>query len=284
MPYISVGQENSGSIDLYYEDHGSGTPMVLIHGYPLSGRAWDKQVPDLMKAGHRVITYDRRGFGKSSQPTSGYDYGTFAADLSTLMDELDLRHVTLVGHSMGTGEVTRYLGTRGSERVERAVLVSPIPPFLLQADDNPEGLPGSLFDGFTKEALADSPAFLKGFLENFYNMDVYGGTLVSEQAFQASWNIAAAASATAAVACIETWETDFRQDLAKIDVPVLVVQGDADRILPFEKTGKRLPGMIKDMKLVVIEGGPHAIAWTHADQVNKALLEFIGARAPVTSG
>jgi non-heme chloroperoxidase len=282
MPYITVGHENSGSIDLYYEDHGSGTPMVLIHGYPLSGRAWDKQVPVLMKAGHRVITYDRRGFGKSSQPTSGYDFDTFAADLRTLMDELDLRHVTLVGHSMGTGEVTRYLGTYGSVRVEKAVLVSPIPPFLLQADDNPEGLPGSLFDGFTRAAIADSPAFLKGFLDGFYNMDVYAGTLVSEQAFQASWNLASAMSATAAVACIQTWETDFRQDLPKIDVPVLVVQGDADRVLPLEKSGKRLPGLIKDVKLAVIDGGPHAIAWTHSEQVNRALLEFIGARAPAT--
>jgi non-heme chloroperoxidase len=185
---------------------------------------------------------------------------------------------------MGTGEVTRYLGAYGSGRVQKAVLVSPIPPYLVSVDDDPEGIPVSVFDGFTATAKADRLAWLKGFLDNFYNMDVYGGTLVSEQAFQASWNIAADASATAAVACIETWETDFRQDLAKIDVPVLVVQGDADRILPFEKTGKRLPGMIKDMKLVVIDGGPHAIAWTHADQVNKALLEFIGARAPVTSG
>ncbi len=283
MPYLHVGVENSGSIDLYYEDHGSGTPVVLIHGYPLSGRAWDKQVPVLLDAGHRVITYDRRGFGKSSQPTSGYDYDTFAADLNTLMEKLDLHEATLVGHSMGTGEVTRYLGTYGSERVDRGVLISPIPPFLLQAGDNPEGLPGSLFDGFMESAKADSPAWMKGFLDNFYNIDVFGGTRVSDQAFQASWNIAAAASASAAVACVPTWETDFRNDLPKIDVPVLVVQGDADRVLPFEKTGKRLPGQIKDMDLVVISGGPHAIAWTHADEVNAALLKFIGAHAPAMS-
>jgi len=283
MPYIHVGDENSGSIGLHYEDHGSGPPVVLIHGYPLSGRAWDKQVPVLIEAGHRVITYDRRGFGKSSQPTIGYDYDTFATDLHTLMDKLDLSDVTLVGHSMGTGEVTRYLGSYGSKRVSRAVLVSPIPPFLLQASDNPDGLPGDLFDGFVQQATADSPAFLKGFLDNFYNMDVYGGTLVSEQAFQASWNLATSASATAAVACIETWETDFRADLAKIDVPMLVIQGDADRILPFDKTGKRLPGLIKDMKLVVIEGGPHAISWTHAEEVNEALREFVGARAAVAT-
>jgi non-heme chloroperoxidase len=275
VPYIKVGQENSGSIDLYYEDHGSGPPVVLIHGYPLSGRAWDKQVPVLLEAGCRVITYDRRGFGKSSQPTSGYDYDTFAADLKTLMDTLDLHDATLVGHSMGTGEVTRYLGSYGSERASKAVLVSPIPPFLLQTADNPEGLPGSLFDGFIQAAKADAPAWMKSFLDNFYNMDVLGGTLVSDQAFQASWNIATGASATAAVACIPTWETDFRNDLPRIDVPVLVVQGDADRVLPLVNTGERLPGLIKDMELVVIEGGPHAIAWTHTDRVNQALLGFL---------
>ena len=275
MPYIKVGEENSGSIDLHYEDAGSGPPVVLIHGYPLSGRAWDKQVSVLLEAGHRAITYDRRGFGQSSQPTSGYDYDTFAADLKTLMDKLDLQEATLVGHSMGTGEVTRYLGNYGSARVARAVLVSPIPPFLLQTDDNPEGLPGSLFEGFIQTAKADTPAWMKGFLDNFYNFDVLGGTRVSDQAFQVSWNIATAASAIAAVACIPTWETDFRDDLPKIDVPMLVVHGDADRILPFANTGKRLPGLIKDIKLTVIEGGPHAIAWTHADQVNQALLAFL---------
>jgi pimeloyl-ACP methyl ester carboxylesterase len=275
MPYISVGQENSASIELYYEDHGSGPPVVLIHGYPLSGRAWDKQVAALLEAGHRVITYDRRGFGQSSQPTSGYDYDTFAADLSTLMEKLDLRGAALVGHSMGTGEVTRYLGSYGSGRVQRGVLMSPIPPFLLQTDDNPDGLPGSVFDGFVQTAAADTPAWMKGFLDNFYNIDVFGGTLVSDQAFQASWNIAAAASATAAVASITTWQTDFRDDLSRIDVPMLVIQGDADRILPFPNTGSRLPGLIKEMQLVVIKGGPHAIAWTHTDQVNKALLDFL---------
>ena len=282
MPYIHVGDENSGSIDVYYEDHGSGEPVVLIHGYPLSGRAWDKQLPVLLEAGRRVITYDRRGFGKSSQPTSGYDYDTFAADLNALLEALDLRGAVLVGHSMGTGEVTRYLGTHGSARVARGVLISPIPPFLLQTDDNPEGLPASLFDGFIKEAKADIPAWMKGFLENFYNFDEYRGKLVSDQAFQTSWNIASAASAIAAVACIPTWETDFRQDLPKIDVPILVIQGDADRILPYDKTGKRLPGLINDMELITIEGGPHAIAWTHTLQVNKPLLQFVGAEAPVT--
>jgi non-heme chloroperoxidase len=280
MPFIQVDTENSTPIELYYEDHGAGSPVVLIHGYPLSGRAWDKQVPALLDAGHRVITYDRRGFGKSSQPTSGYDYDTFAADLAALMDTLDLRDAALVGHSMGTGEVTRYLGTHGSARVRKGVLVSPIPPFLLQSDENPEGLPGDLFDGFTQAAKADTPAWMKGFLDAFYNMDVLGGDLVSDAAFQASVTVATAASATAAVECIATWQTDFRADVAKLDVPLLVIQGDADRILPYPNTGKRLPAMVRDMELIVIDGGPHAIAWTHADRVNTALLQFLGAPAP----
>ena len=265
------------STNLHVDDTGgSGRPVVLIHGWPLSGEAFKGQVPVLEKAGYRVITYDRRGFGNSSQPTLGYEYDTFAADLAALLEHLDLRDAVLVGHSMGTGEITRYLGAYGSARVAKGVLVSPIPPFLLQTGDNPEGLPVSLFDGFIQAATADTPAWMKGFLDNFYNIDVLGGTLVSDQAFQASWNIAAAASATAAVACIGTWETDFRDDLPKIDVPVLTVQGDADRILPYPNTGKRLPGLINDMQLVVIEGGPHAITWTHADQVNRALLGFLG--------
>jgi len=275
MPYLKLGQENSGAISLYFEDHGSGAPVVLIHGYPLSSRAWDKQLRVLLDDGRRVITYDRRGFGKSSQPATGYDYDTFAADLHALLETLDLRDVTLVGHSMGTGEVTRYLGRYGSARVARGVLVSPIPPFLLQTSDNPEGLPASLFDGFVHAAQEDAPAWMKAFLDNFYNVDKFLGNRVSDQAYQASWNIASSASAIAAVACIPTWETDFRADLSKIDIPILVIQGTDDRVLPYPKTGERLPGMIKDLQLVAIDGGPHAIAWTHADQVNSALLKFM---------
>jgi non-heme chloroperoxidase len=230
----------------------------------------------LLEAGYRVITYDRRGFGKSSQPASGYDYDSFAADLSNLLERLDLRDAVLAGHSMGTGEVTRYLGRYGSARVAKGVLIAPIPPYLLQNGDNPDGVPPSLFDGFARPALADTPAWMKGFLDSFYNIDSLRGTLVSDQAYQASWNLAVTASATAAVACIPTWTTDFRDDLPTIDVPVLVVQGDADQVLPLDKTGQRLPGLIKKMDLVVIEGGPHAIPWTHADQVNTALLKFLG--------
>jgi non-heme chloroperoxidase len=277
MPTVKVGTENSADIEIYYEDHGAGQPVVLIHGYPLSGRGWDKQVPALLDAGYRVITYDRRGFGQSSQPTEGYDYDTFAADLSALLEHLDLRDAVLVGHSMGTGEVTRYLGRYGSARVAQGVLVAPIPPYLLQTPDNPDGVPQSLFDGFAAAATADTPAWMKGFLDNFYNFDTLRGTLISDQAFQTSWNLAVTASATAAVACIATWATDFRADLPEIDVPILVIQGDADQVLPLDKTGRRLPGLIKDAQLVVIEGGPHAIPWTHAAQVNTALLAFLRA-------
>jgi len=277
MPTVKVGRENSADIEIHYEDHGAGQPVVLIHGYPLSGRAWDRQVPVLLEAGHRVITYDRRGFGQSSQPAVGYDYDTFATDLAALLDHLDLWDAVLVGHSMGTGEVTRFLATYGSRRVAKGVLVAPIPPFLLQTSDNPEGVPQSVFDGFVQAAQSDTPAWMKGFLDNFYNVDTLRGTLISDQAYQTSWNLATTASAVAAVACIPTWATDFRADLPKLDVPILVVQGDADQVLPLEKTGKRLPGLIDDVQLVVIEGGPHAIPWTHADQVNRALLDFLGS-------
>jgi non-heme chloroperoxidase len=275
MPYLKVGQENTGSIELYYEDHGSGPPVVLIHGYPLSGRAWEKQVPMLLDDGRRVITYDRRGFGRSSQAGVGYDYDTFAADLRALLETLDLRDVVLVGHSMGTGEITRYLGRYGSARVAKGVLISPIPPFLLQTGDNSEGLPAKTFDGFMQAARQDSAVWMKGFLDNFFNIDKFRGTLVSDQYYQSCWNLAVSASPIATVACIPTWETDFRADLPKIDVPMLVIQGDDDRVLPYPKTGQRLPGLIKDVQLVTIDQGPHAIAWTHADQVNAALLKFI---------
>jgi non-heme chloroperoxidase len=287
MSKVIVGRENSADIEIYYTDHGAGQPVVLIHGYPLSGRAWDKQVPALLEAGYRVITYDRRGFGASSQPATGYDYDTFAADLHTLMEHLDLRDAVLAGHSMGTGEVTRYLAAYGSgerhglqlghhrPRVAKAVLISPIPPYLLQAPDNPDGVPQGVFDGFVQAATADPPAFMKGFLDNYYSMAALGGTVVSYQAWQASWNQGVAASALAVVACIGTWTTDFRADLPTIDVPVLVLHGDADQVLPLDKTSKRLPGLITDVQLTVIEGGPHAIPWTHAGQVNTALLDFI---------
>jgi non-heme chloroperoxidase len=204
MPYITVGKENSATIDLYYEDHGSGRPVVLIHGFPLSGSAWERQVRALLKAGYRTITYDRRGFGHSSQPALGYDYDTFAADLHTLMTQLDLREATLVGHSMGTGEVAHYLGTYGSDRVQQAVFVAPIPPFLLKRDDNPEGVDGSVFDAIMQSVTADRFVYLTQFFADFYNLDVTLGKLVSEEVVRANWNVAAGASAVGTAACIPT--------------------------------------------------------------------------------
>ena len=275
MPYITVGQENSAPIELYYEDHGSGQPVVLIHGYPLDGHSWEKQLPALLESGKRVITYDRRGFGRSSQPATGYDYDTFAADLKALVDRLDLREAVLAGFSMGTGEITRYLGTYGSDRVTKAALFGPLQPFLLQTDDNPLGVAQSVFDGFEKMITADRYAWFKFFFDNFYNVDKLHGTRISEEAWSASFQVAVGSSAYASMACVSTWLTDFRADLPKIDVPVLVVQGGEDRILPIEATGRRLPALVKDVRLVEIDGGPHNIGWTHPEEVNKALLDFL---------
>jgi non-heme chloroperoxidase len=273
---VTVGQQKADDIEIYYEDDGYGQPVVLIHGYPLDGRSWEKQHRLLLDAGYRVIAYDRRGFGNSSRPTVGYDYDTFAADLNALIEHLDLQDIVLVGFSMGTGEVTRYLGTYGSARVSKAALMGAIPPFLLKTDDNPEGVDGSVFDGIRAAVVADRPAYFKAFLDDFYNVDVLGGKRISDQAWQASFNVAVAASPFAADACVPTWLTDFRADLPKIDVPTLLVHGDADRILPFEATAKRLPGLIADLTFVVVEGGPHNIAWTHPEKVNAALKDFLG--------
>jgi non-heme chloroperoxidase len=276
MPRVKVGVENGTDIEIYYEDHGSGRPIVLIHGYPLNGRSWERQQPELLAAGYRAINYDRRGFGLSSQPTTGYDYDTFAADLNALLDHLALDEVDLVGFSMGTGEVTRYLAKYGSGRVRKAALLGAIPPFVLKTDDNPEGVDGSVFEGIKTAIVADRYAYFKDFFDNFYNVDKLGGTRISDQALQASFNVAAGASPYATYACVDTWLTDFRADLAKIDVPVLVVHGTEDRILPFESTAKRLPGLVPGLQLVSVEGGPHNIGWTHPEEVNKALLEFLG--------
>jgi non-heme chloroperoxidase len=275
MPRITVGTENSADIEIHYEDHGSGQPVVLIHGYPLNGASWEKQERVLLQAGYRVITYDRRGFGKSSQPTVGYDYDTFTADLNALLEHLDLDDVVLVGFSMGTGEVVRYLGAYGSARVAKAVLLGVIPPFLRKTGDNPEGVDGSVFDDIKAAVVNDRPAYFKDFLDNFYNVDVLGGTRISEQAWQNSFTVAIGASPYAAHACVDTWLTDFRDDLSKIDVPTLLIHGDADRILPYAATAARLPGLIKDLELVTVEGGPHNIAWTHPHEVNSALLAFL---------
>lgn len=283
MPYITVGQENSANIDLYYEDLGTGQPVVLIHGFPLNGHSWEKQVLVLLNEGYRVITYDRRGFGNSSKPSFGYDYDTFTADLNALMTKLDLRDAVLVGFSMGTGEVTRYLGKYGSERVQKAVLMAPVPPFLLKTDDNPEGVDQSVFDGIMKAIVQDRPAYFSAFFRDFFNVDVLLGDSPSERlhqrisndAIQMSWNVAVQSSAKGTLDCVSSWLTDFREDIPRIDVPTLIIHGDADRILPLESTAARLPKLIKNSQFVVIPNGPHAINWTHADQVNPVLLDFL---------
>ncbi|MFJ5861132.1 alpha/beta fold hydrolase [Pseudarthrobacter sp. NPDC092439] len=276
MAYITVGTENSTDIELYYEDHGTGQPVVLIHGYPLDGSSWEKQSAALLAAGYRVITYDRRGFGKSSKPAVGYDYDTFAADLKVLLDTLDLSDAVLVGFSMGTGEVARYLSTYGSARVARAAFLGSLEPFLLQADDNPQGVPQEVFDGLMKAVTADRYAFFTEFFRNFYNSDTFLGTpRLSQEAVNASWNLAASSGATASVAAQPTWLTDFRQDIPKIDVPALILHGTADNILPIEATGRLFAEALPSAEYVEIEGAPHGLLWTHAAEVNEALLAFL---------
>ncbi len=272
---IRVGKENSTNIELYYEDHGSGSPVVLIHGWPLSGASWEKQTAALLAAGHRVITYDRRGFGRSSQPAVGYNYDTFASDLNTVLTSLSLTDVCLVGFSMGTGEVTRYIGKYGTKRVRKAVLIGTLGPYLVKAADNPDGVDASVFDGLKAAIKADRPTTLLDFLHNFYNYDVLGGKLVSERVVEDNWNVAVGASATGTLACVDSWIEDFRKDIVRNDVPTLLLHGDADRILPPDATSRRQAKMIKNVKFVELKNGPHGVLWTHAEQVNRELVDFL---------
>jgi len=274
---VTVGDENGSDIRIHFNDHGSGQPIVLIHGYPLDGNSWERQERVLLEAGYRCISYDRRGFGLSSQPTTGYDYDTFAADLNALLDHLGLDDVVLAGFSMGTGEVTRYLGTYGSGRVRKAALFGVIPPFLLKTDDNPEGVPGAVFEGIKAAIVADRYAYFDDFFANFYNTDVLAPERIGDAALRASFQVAAGAGPYATYACVDAWLTDFRGDLPKIDVPTLVVHGTADRILPFEATAARLrdEGLIADLTVVEVPDGPHNIGWTHPEEVNAAFLDFL---------
>jgi peroxiredoxin len=275
MSTINVGTENSTPIELHVEDHGSGQPVVLIHGYPLNGRSWEKQSAALLEAGYRVITYDRRGFGLSSQPTTGYDYDTFAADLNTVLETLDVQDAVLVGFSMGTGEVARYLSTFGSGRVAKAAFLASLEPFLLQTDDNPSGVPASVFEGIEQTARADRYAWFDDFYQNFYNLDENLGSRISEAAVRASWNVAASASWFASSAVVQSWLTDFRGDIEKIDVPALILHGTADRILPIDATAREFTKRLPAADYVEIEGAPHGLLWTHGAEVNEALLAFL---------
>jgi pimeloyl-ACP methyl ester carboxylesterase len=275
MSTISVGHENSSSIGICYEDHGEGKPVMLIHGWPLSGAFWEKQVAALVAAGHRVITYDRRGFGKSTRPMTGYNYDTFSDDLHALVTKLGLRDIALVGFSMGGGEVARYIGKYGSTRVSKAVFIASITPYLLKAPDNPEGVDGSTFEGIKQAIVADRPAFLTSFFSNFYNVDLLKGKRVSEEVIRYSWNVGVGASPRGTLDCVTAWLTDFRKDLAHIDVPTLVIHGDSDRILPISATANRMAKAVKGAKVVIVKGGPHGLIWTHADEVNKELVAFL---------
>ena len=277
MPFVTVGDENGSDIRIHFNDHGSGQPIVLIHGYPLDGNSWERQERVLLEAGYRCISYDRRGFGLSSQPTTGYDYDTFAADLNALLDHLGLDDVVLAGFSMGTGEVTRYLGTYGSGRVRKAALFGVIPPFLLKTDDNPQGVPGEVFEGIKAAIVADRYAYFDDFFANFYNTDVLAPERIGDAALRASFQVAAGAGPYATYACVDAWLTDFRGDLPKIDVPTLVVHGTADRILPFEATAARLrdEGLIADLTVVEVPDGPHNIGWTHPEVLNPLFVAFL---------
>ncbi|MDP9426530.1 MAG: alpha/beta hydrolase [Actinomycetota bacterium] len=277
MAYVQVGSENGSPVELYYEDHGSGSPVVLIHGWPLSGRSWEKQVPALVEAGHRVVTYDRRGFGKSSQPYGVYDYNTFAADLDKLLVHLGLSNVTLVGFSMGGGEVVRYLSLYGTERVSKAVLAAAVPPYLYKSDDNPEGgFDDATIQGFQQAVRDDRIAFLEEFTTGFFAAGDRND-LVSESFRLYNRDIAAFASPKGTLDCIGAFSyTDFRDDIAKVGVPTLVIHGDSDGIVPFEISGRRSHEAIENSQLVVIEGAPHGFNATHAEQFNRALLDFLG--------
>ena len=274
MAHLKVGTENNSPLDLYYEDRGTGKPIVLIHGWPLSAASWERQSAALLAAGYRVITYDRRGFGRSSQPSSGYEYDTLAKDTWHLLEALDLQDVTLVGFSMGGGEVARYLGKYNEDRVTKAVFMSAIPPALRKSGDNPEGVDPSVFEGIKLAIEADRFAFLEGFLQNFYNADVLKER-ISPAAIHASFNIGTASSYTGFLDCVDAWLEDFRQDIAQIKIPTLVIHGDADRILPLDATGKRTAALIPGAQLHVVQEGPHGLNWTHATEVNTALLTFL---------
>lgn len=248
--------------------------MVLIHGWPLNGASWERQTAALLKAGRRVITHDRRGFGRSSKPAVGYNYDTFAGDLDVVLKTLDLQDVALVGFSMGTGEVTRYIGKYGTKRVRKAVLIGTLGPNLVKAPDNVEGVDPSVFEGIKNAIRADRVAFMVDFLKNVYNYNVTDARLVSERVLEDNWKVATGASAIGTLQCVDSWGEDFRQDIANNTVLTLIIHRDADRILPADATSRRQAKLIKHVKVAEIAGGPHGLCWTHADRVNAELVPF----------
>jgi non-heme chloroperoxidase len=276
MSTITVGQENSTPIEIYYEDHGSGPPVVLLSGWPLDSRSWEPQVLPLLQAGHRVVVYDRRGFGRSSRPTEGYDFDTLAADLDKLLTELDLRDVTLVGFSLGTGELARYIGTHGTERLAACVFIESLAPSFVKSAENPKGVDQEGVDGVRQAILDDRAAWLTGLLGDFLNLDDYLGKRVSKDTVHTMWNAGSEASPIATWACVLTWLDDFARDIERIDVPTLILHGTADRILSIEGQGRRLHAALPEAHYVEIEGGPHVLCVTHAAEVNRELVAFLG--------
>ncbi|WP_342024777.1 alpha/beta hydrolase [Arthrobacter citreus] len=278
MPRITVGTENTGDIELHYEDHGSGQPVLLVHGYPLDGDSWERQTRALLGGGYRVITYDRRGFGRSSHPVTGYDYDTFADDLNAVLTHLDLDDVVLVGFSMGTGELARYVSRHGTDRVSRLAFLASLEPFLLQTPDNPTGVPAEVFEGIAAAAQADRYAWFTSFFSDFYNLGENLGTRISEEAVRGSWNVAVGSAPMAAYSVVPTWITDFRADVETVrnsGMPVLILHGTADNILPIDSTGRPFAAALPQARYVEVDGAPHGLLWTHADEVNKALLDFL---------
>jgi non-heme chloroperoxidase len=280
MAFVTVGKENSADINLYYEDHGSGPPVVLLSGWPLDSRSWEPQMHPLLEAGHRVITYDRRGFGQSSRPTEGYDFDTLASDLDMLLTALDLREATLIGFSLGTGELARYIGTCGTTRMKSCVFIESLAPSFAKSDENPNGVGQVTIDTVRQAILDDRPAWLTGLLGDFLNLDQLLGQRVSEETVRNNWNAGAAASPWATWACVLTWLEDFHQDIKRIDVPTLILHGTADRILSVEGQGRRMHAALPDARYVEIEGGPHVMCVTHAKEVNQELLAFLRSGAP----
>ncbi|WP_020098626.1 alpha/beta fold hydrolase [Microbacterium sp. 11MF] len=276
MAHITVGTENSVDVDIFYTDQGSGQPVVLIHGFPLNGESWGKQQAALLEAGYRVIAYDRRGFGASTKTASGSDYDTFAADLHALIEELELTDAVLVGFSMGTGEIARYLSRYGADRIAKVAFLGSLEPWLLKTDENPDGAGDqAFFDGTAAAVAEDRYAFLTGFFQNFYNLDDNLGTRISQEAVDASVAVANQAGNAAIAAAPLTWPTDFRADIPAVTVPALIVHGTADNVLPIDATARRFRELLPEATYVEIEGAPHGLLWTHGAEVNEALLGFL---------
>lgn len=275
MGSIAVGEENSAPVELYYEDQGSGRPVVLLHGWPFDGRSWEPQLHPLLDAGFRVVNYDRRGFGRSSAATTGYDFDTLSGDLDTVLRTLDLRDVSIVSFSLGTGELARYIGRFGTERLRSAVFIESLTPTFAHGQDNPKGVDAAGVKGVQQAILDDRFAWLTGMMDNFLNLDAYQGTLVSADTVRAMWSAGADASPYATWACPQGWLEDFTADLARVDVPALIMHGTADRILSIDGQGRRAHDALPAARYVEIEGGPHIHPVTHAAEVNRELLRFL---------